>query len=96
MKHFFVLLVFSVSCSSLLAGTPLKKVCFKVDGMTCTLCPITVKLAIKKVKGVERVKTSLEKHEAVVDFDPQITNVSQIKKAIDDVGYEANEKFCRL
>lgn len=78
------------------AEIPAKKVCFNVDGMACSLCPVTVKAAIKKVSGVKLVDTSFDRKEAVVDYDPKLTGISDIKKAIDDVGYKASEKECKL
>ncbi len=37
-----------------------------VEGMTCKLCPIAVKKAVSKVKGVKWVSASLENRVAVV------------------------------
>ena len=40
-----------------------------VPGMTCAACPITVKQAISKVDGVNKVNVSFDKREAAVTFD---------------------------
>jgi len=71
------------------------KACFEVQGMTCATCSITVKAAVKKLKGINNVKASLEENSAVVDFELQKTNVTEIKKAIDDVGYKAISQYCK-
>lgn len=71
------------------------KACFEVEGMTCATCGITVKAAIKKIKGVREVKASVEKKNAVVQYDEALTNSREIKKAIDDVGYKAVFQECR-
>ncbi len=72
-----------------------EKVCFEVQGMTCATCPITVKAAIKKIKGITEVKTSFEEKSAVVDFDSQKTNTTEIKNAIVGVGYKAIPQECK-
>lgn len=70
-------------------------VCFDVQGMTCPLCPFTIKTAIEKLSGIKKVTTSLEKKNAVVDFDAKKTNVIEIKKSIDGAGsYAATQKNC--
>lgn len=69
--------------------------CFEVQGMTCATCPVTVKTAIKKLKGVTEVKTSLEEKNAIIDFDIQKTNSAEIKRAIENSGYKAVPQECK-
>ena len=59
----------------------------KVPGMTCSACPITVKKALSRVEGVEKVEVSFEKKEAVVTFDDAKTNEKALIKATTNVGY---------
>jgi mercuric ion binding protein len=40
-----------------------------VPGMTCSLCPITVKKALTKVPGVAKAEVSYESKQAVVTYD---------------------------
>lgn len=70
--------------------------CFEVQGMTCATCPITVKAAVKKLKGINAVTASLEEKNAVVDFDSQKTIAIEIKNAIDRVGYKATSQECKI
>lgn len=72
-----------------------EQACFDVQGMTCATCPLTVKAAIKKLKGIAEVSASLKENSAVVDFDSQKTNATEIKQAIDGVGYKATPKACK-
>lgn len=69
------------------AFAAIKTVTLSVPGMTCATCPITVRTALKRVKGVEKVETSLERKEAVVTFDDTKTNVQALTKATKDAGY---------
>jgi len=72
-----------------------EQVCFEVQGMTCSTCPLTVKAAVKKLKGIAEVKASLQDKSTVVDFDSQKINAAEIKNAIDSVGYKAIPKECK-
>ncbi|HIH74979.1 MAG TPA: heavy-metal-associated domain-containing protein [Methanosarcina sp.] len=55
--------------------------------MECNHCVIRVGRAIASVKGVVEVDVSLEKKEAVVDFEEARTDIEKIKDAIRDAGY---------
>jgi mercuric transport protein len=71
------------------------KACFDVQGMTCATCGLTVKSAVKKLNGIKEVTASVEKKNAVVQFDSKQTNVEAIRKAIDNVGYKATPQDCK-
>jgi mercuric ion binding protein len=55
--------------------------------MTCATCPITVRQALTKVKGVTRAVVDIEKKQATVTFDDAQTNVAALVKATTDAGY---------
>lgn len=67
-------------------------VTLSVPGMTCAACPITVKKAISKVDGVQKVEVSYEKRVAVVSFDDGRTSVQMLTKATEDAGYPSSIK----
>ncbi len=69
-----------------------KTVTLDVPGMTCALCPITVKKAITKVNGVIKAEVSFDKRQAMVTFDDAKTNVEALTKATTDAGYPATVK----
>jgi len=92
-KIFFASIV--LSSFGIFSSAWAEKACFEVQGMTCATCPLTVKAAVKKLKGINEVKASLEEKNAVVDFDSQKINASEIKKAIDGVGYKAIPQECK-
>ncbi len=66
-----------------------------VPGMTCSSCPITVKKALMKVDGVQQVKTSLEKKEAIVTFDDSKTSVEKLTMATANAGYPTTPKAAK-
>ena len=72
-----------------LAGTP-QTVTLKVQNMTCSVCPITVKKALEKVRGVANVKVDLGAKTATVTFDPEKANAGALIKATTEAGYPAS------
>ena len=64
-----------------------KTVTLSVPGMTCSACPLTVKKALQKVKGVEQVAATFEPKEAVVTFDDSKTTLEQLREATANAGY---------
>ncbi len=74
------------------ASAATKTVTLSVPGMTCNACPITVKKALSKVTGVQKVEVSFEKREAVVTFDDAKTSVEALTKATENAGYPSTVK----
>jgi copper chaperone CopZ len=71
------------------------KACFAIEGMTCATCGVTVKSAINKLQGIQTVKVSVERKNAMVEFEKGKANSETIKKSIDDVGYKATPLDCK-
>ena len=67
-------------------------VTLSVPGMTCSACPLTVKLALNKTPGVSKTDVSYGKLQAVVSFDDAKTNVQALTKATADAGYPSTAK----
>jgi len=87
-------IVVSVGLSTL-AMAAVQTVTLDVPGMTCSSCPITVKKALTKVDGVQQVKTSLEKKEAVVTFEDNKTSVAKLSMATADAGFPTTLKAAK-
>ncbi len=64
-----------------------KTVTLSIPSMTCPVCPITVKKALKAVPGVSQVNVNFDKKDAVVSFDDSKTSVAALTKATADAGY---------
>ncbi|NOY71266.1 MAG: mercuric transport protein periplasmic component [Gammaproteobacteria bacterium] len=80
-----------ISAQSL--ASELQTVKFQVDNMTCSMCPYTVKKALRKVDGVKEVKAKYEgdgEGWAEVTFDPGETDAASLIKATTDAGYPAH------
>ena len=70
----------------------MEKVILDIAGMRCGACAIGIELALGKKKGVRSVKVSLNERMAVVEYDPAIAGVSDIAKAVSDLGYIATTR----
>jgi copper chaperone len=96
MKKLFVLtFVFALLASPFpaLAGEQATlTVPMKVEGMVCADCVAKVKGALMKVEGVKNAKVSLEKNEAVVEYDSAKTNPKALAEAVKKAGYKASVK----
>jgi len=65
----------------------LQTVTLAVPGMTCPVCPVTVKKALTRVDGVTKAEVNFDKRQAVVTYDDAKTNVETLTKATADAGY---------
>lgn len=63
-----------------------------VPGMTCEICPITIKKALTKVPGVIAVKSDFDKKTTTVTFNPEKTDIKTITKATANAGYPSSVK----
>ena len=91
MKTFAALVVLSATLATP-AWAATKTVTLSVPGMTCAVCPITVKKTLSKVDGVQKVEVSFETLEAVVTFDDTKTNAEALTKATASAGYPSSVK----
>ncbi|MFW9906655.1 MAG: heavy metal translocating P-type ATPase [Candidatus Thorarchaeota archaeon] len=62
-----------------------------ITGMTCASCVSTIEKELKKVEGVESVSVNLMTEKARVQYDPGLTNVNFLVRAVENVGYRAKD-----
>ena len=58
-----------------------------VDNMDCSVCPITVREALKRVPGVTSAKVDFKTKRAVVVFDGAKATPDALTKATADAGF---------
>lgn len=92
MKKSLVSIVSGLLLASMPVWADVQTVTLAVPGMTCPVCPITVKKALQKVNGVTQVEVSYEKKEAVVTFDDAKTTVDSLTLATAGAGYPSTVK----
>lgn len=89
-KKLSLVLLALVVAGPLSAAT--RTVTFAVKGWTCGSCAAATRIALKKLDGIEGVKTDLEKMEATVTYDDTKITPGQMITAIENVGYKATVK----
>ncbi|GAB4261548.1 heavy metal translocating P-type ATPase [Thermincola ferriacetica] len=72
------------------------QVVLPVRGMTCASCVAHVEKALKGLAGVEEAKVNLMTGKATVDYDSDKVGVSDLVKAIRDIGYEVDTEELTL
>ncbi len=69
----------------------MQKATLNISGMTCGGCVRSVTKVIDALDGVVKSEVSLEQKRAVVDYDPGKLGVEQLKRAIEEAGYEVTQ-----
>jgi Cu+-exporting ATPase len=60
---------------------------FPVEGMHCAGCSAAVERALNKLDGVDEASVSLPAETATIRYEPALASVSELQKAVEDVGY---------
>ncbi len=59
-----------------------------ISGMTCGGCVRSVGNVLKALDGVAKAEVSLEKNNAIVEYDPGKVGVEQMKRSVVEAGFE--------
>ena len=85
MKAWSIFIALSVCSLSTLAAPA--TVVLSVPSMDCPVCPITVKAALTRVKGVSQAAVNFDKRQATVTYDDSQTTVAALTQATKSAGY---------
>ena len=80
-------LLLALPLTSSLAFAAVKTVTLSVPGMTCELCPITIRKAVSRVPGVSKVVATYHTNQAVVTYYDAKTRVQALTKATANAGF---------
>lgn len=61
----------------------------QVEGMSCQHRKDSVESALANLNGVQSAEVNLEENNVRVEFDDSKVNITQMKDAIEDQGYDA-------
>lgn len=62
---------------------------FKITGMHCSSCAITIDMDLEDLSGVKKAQTSYAKGETEIEFDPSKVTNNLVLETIKKSGYEA-------
>lgn len=65
-----------------------ERVTIKVGGMTCVMCVGAIEDALKRLDGITGANVNLSSEKAYITYNPYMTTVSEMEKAILDAGYQ--------
>lgn len=65
-----------------------QEVTIKVGGMMCATCVETIEAALRELPGVVAVTVNLGTEKAYVTYNPSVSGIPDMKKAIEDAGYQ--------
>ena len=80
------LVAFAVFAAPALAAEPRTAV-LQVEGMNCSLCPITVRKALERVPGVLQAHVDFGAKRAQAKYDPGKASPETLAKAVTDAGF---------
>ena len=60
----------------------------EVEGMTCAACASRIERVLGKQSGVSEAVINYATGDARVVFDPKLTEIEELAKAVDRIGYE--------
>ena len=65
-----------------------KRTAIKLGGMHCAGCVNSIQNYVSELKGVKKCEVNLAAEKAVIEFNPSLVNLSNIEKAIEEIGYK--------
>lgn len=70
----------------------IKKTTFKIIGMHCVSCAMSIDFDLEEVEGVKKAQTSYAGQVCEVEFDEEKTKIENLFKTIEKTGYKAQLK----
>lgn len=64
---------------------------YRVSGMHCASCKVNIEKRIGQQPGVKNIEVNFATEEARIDFDPAVTNIQKLSKAVELIGYTLHE-----
>ena len=63
-----------------------------IAGMDCTECTQHVQHAISTLSGVQKVDVFLSSEKAIIQLDPSLVKMADIRQAVTDAGYSVPQQ----
>ncbi|WP_427340047.1 heavy metal translocating P-type ATPase [Caloranaerobacter sp. DY30410] len=70
----------------------MREATLKINGMTCASCAKAIEKSVNKLNGVETASVNFATEKLNVKFDESKVNINDIKNAVKDAGYSADEE----
>ena len=73
-------------------GERTREISLKIAGMSCASCAATIEKALRKMDGVKSAHVNFATERARVEYDPTLVSILDLRKAIQDAGYEVESE----
>jgi len=70
-------------------GVATAEITLDLIGMTCVNCAQTIESALRSVDGVVSAGVNFAAEKAIIRYNPEVTTVARLKKAVAGAGYQA-------
>ncbi|OFK59581.1 hypothetical protein HMPREF2811_04390 [Globicatella sp. HMSC072A10] len=61
---------------------------FAIEGMGCQHCVHSIEKALTELEGVHHVDVSLEKNNAIIEYDKSLLTEKDLQRTVDEAGYD--------
>lgn len=78
--------------TSLGYGTVKQSMDFEITGMTCAACSTRIEKGLNRLEGISQANVNLALETAHVEYSPMHTNVKEIIRKVEQLGYKAIPK----
>ena len=65
-----------------------RRTALKIGGMHCAGCVTSIQNYVTELKGVTKCEVNLAAEKATLEFDPTVTDLVTIEKAVEEIGYK--------
>jgi mercuric ion binding protein len=89
-SYLLAVIMLLVTISSVDAAT--RTATLDIKGMTCSMCPLTVRQVLLKSPGVSQAKVDFKNAAATVTFDDGATSVERLANAVTEAGFPATQR----
>lgn len=72
-------------------GSVRSDITLNVSGMSCAHCKKAIETSVSILPGVSKVEAHVQDGKVDISFDPSRVSLEDIKKAIEDAGYDVQD-----
>jgi len=65
------------------------RVIVSVTSISCAKCALAIEKQVKRIEGIEEVKTAIMLNKIFIDYNPKLVDLTTIRKAIEKTGYKS-------
>lgn len=67
------------------------KLQFKIGGMACSFCVVSINKALTRMDGVRDVNVNLAHEETLIEYEPAKVTAAQLKETLNELGYTVRD-----